>query len=236
MLSAESLASYSSTFESDSLDTLGEPGIQQRLGLYQVFLRLYEHNPGLLNEILNLESPANKALTGASLPYMQGTVLGEQVYLVTNLLKSRSQALYQPQHIWTIGRDSRKVLLPVYDRRLSRCHAAIRYTEGAFQLVDLNSSNGSFVNGESVRHTVTLKDGDRIRLGSVTFCFFVCQHTQPLAALSASLLSQINESPSTSLDHRSSQGCRSMEANTPTNLYDDTMLFLQLGKAQSKRP
>lgn len=178
-------------FPADSLETSSDHALQQRLGLYRVFLKLYEHNRELLDEILNLENSGSKSLAGVALPYVQGLVLGDRVHLVTNLLKGATQSLSQPQNIWTIGRDSRRVVLPIQDKRLSRCHAAIVYDEGGFRLVDLNSSNGSYLNGEMIRHSVRLKDGDRIRLGSVTFSFFICNTAQVLPPVSEELLSQV---------------------------------------------
>lgn len=168
--------------------------IQERLGLYQVFLKLYEHHRGLLDEILSLENSASRTLANVSLPYVQGLISGTQVSLVTNLLHGKSRIFYQPQGIWTIGRDSRQVLLSVPDRRLSRCHAAIRYTEtSGFQLIDLNSSNGSYLNGEPIRGVAALKDGDRVRLGALSFAFFVCKVTQSLPPLSQETLAQIEQ-------------------------------------------
>ncbi|HEY9623550.1 MAG TPA: FHA domain-containing protein [Crinalium sp.] len=176
----------------NSLDTVDDPELNQRLGLYQLFLKLYTQNQGLLDEILNLENSGSGSLAGTRLPYMQGIVLEPQVYLITNLIKGKTQILSQPQHLWTIGRDPQKVGISIQDSRLSRCHAAIQYVQPqGFQLVDLNSSNGSFVNGELVKHTVLLKDGDRIRLGSLAFTFFVGSQPHSLNALSSESLPQL---------------------------------------------
>jgi hypothetical protein len=125
-----------SLVESDSLDTVGEEvQIRQRLSLYQVFLKLYEQNRGLLNEILNLENSGNPSLSSVTIPYIQGLVMGDKVHIVTNLINGQTRAFAQQQNIWTIGRDSRKVALSLPDRRLSRFHAAIRYVDGQFQLM-----------------------------------------------------------------------------------------------------
>ncbi|NJN88029.1 MAG: FHA domain-containing protein [Leptolyngbyaceae cyanobacterium SL_7_1] len=235
MLNEESLASYSSQLESDSFDTLGEPGIQQRLGLYQIFLKLYEHHPSLLEEILSLETGASNGLTGMTMPYVQATRLGEQVCLITNLLKGRSQALYQPQQIWTIGRDAQQSLLPIADRRLSRRHGAIRYQQGQFYLIDLDSSNGSFINGELIRQWAVLKDGDRIRLGSITFTFYICQSTQTLKSISATMLDRCTIIPTLpkgyglSSDRCPALATRTIAGNGAATIYDDTLLFLRSG-------
>jgi pSer/pThr/pTyr-binding forkhead associated (FHA) protein len=189
MLSADELIS----FASESIDTCATEDLQQRLSLYQVFLRVYEHHRGLLDEILRLENSGSKALASVSFPYVQGVVADDQIHLVTNLLGGNTQALRQPQHTWLVGRDSRKVNIAVQDTRLSRCHAGIRYAEGGFHLFDLASSNGSFINGEQVWRSTLLKDGDRVRLGSLSFVFFVCQSTRTLPTLNAELSSSLQQ-------------------------------------------
>mgnify|MGYP000426788951 CR=1 FL=1 len=97
--------------------------------------------------------------------YIQGVVQGQQSYLITNLLGG-SITLLQPQMVWTVGRN-RGAALPLRDRLLSRRHAVIMFVlQEGFNLVDLNSMNGSFLNGNRIRQWQLLKDGDRIRLGS----------------------------------------------------------------------
>lgn len=151
-----------------------DEALEERLGLYQVFLKLYETRRSLLDEILDLEDSDHKVPSGVTFQYIQGVIQDTQIYLVTNLVQGKSQTVYQSQLTWTIGRDS-KLALPVPDKRLSRLHAAIYYTSDlGFCLADLNSTNGSYVNGEQVRHSVPLADGDQIRLGSLSFTFFLC--------------------------------------------------------------
>ncbi|MGG6296443.1 FHA domain-containing protein [Leptolyngbya sp. AN02str] len=188
MLNLNALSAYSSK----SLDNATNAELQQQLGLYRVFLRLYEHNRGLLDEILSLENISCKDLAGVSLPYVQGIAIGRQVYLMTNLLGGTTRALTQPQYMWTIGRDARQAVLPVQDQRLSRRHAAIRYENQGFYLVDIGSRNGSFVNGEPIRQPRLLKDGDRVRLGSLTFVFFVCSEVQQLCNLPPEMAALVN--------------------------------------------
>ena len=161
-----------------SMDTSVNSELQERLGLYQLFLRLYENHRGLLDDILGLESAGTRSLGRSTTPYIQGMVIGKQVSLVTNLLHGKTQATTQPQNIWLIGRDSCQVTIALPDRRLSRCHASVQYVEDqGFYLTDLGSSNGSLINGELIQGATLLKDGDRIRLGSLTFTFFLCQST-----------------------------------------------------------
>jgi pSer/pThr/pTyr-binding forkhead associated (FHA) protein len=189
MLDADALINHSlNKFSTPSSD---DPDLCQRLGLYQVFIKLYEHNKSLLDEILSLENSGSRALASVTRSYMQAFVLNGQVYLITNLLNGSTQALTQPDHIWTLGRDPKQVVVPIADSRLSRCHAVIRYIDEGFYLTDLGSSNGSFVNGEPVRANFRLKDGDRIRLGALTFNFFICQTMQSLATVPPEIVTRI---------------------------------------------
>lgn len=55
----------------------------------------------------------------------------------------------------------------IADRRVSRHHALIKEVEGRLCLADLDSTNGTFVNGRPVGQTV-LADGDTISLGGYT--------------------------------------------------------------------
>ena len=162
--------------------------LDQRLGLYQIFLRLYEHNRSLLDEILNLEDSETPLLAGTQLRYVQGVIQVPQVYLVTNFLDDRTQSLFQSEGVWVVGRD-RTNALPIQDKRLSRRHAAIHYIDGqGFYLVDLNSTNGSFVNGEPIKQCILLKDGDRVRLGSLAFSFFTSQGCRTLPVTPVELM------------------------------------------------
>ena len=168
--------------------------IEQRLGLYQVFLKLYEYHRGLLDEILQLEKNTNTTFASLATRCVTGVIQGKQVYLITNLVDGKTQTLLQPQGIWTIGRD-RQLAIPIPDRRLSRRHAVIQYVKNqGFYLVDLDSTNGSFINGEPVRKRLLLKDGDRIRLGSLAFPFFLCQTSQTVDEVPPDILAQLEAS------------------------------------------
>lgn len=173
MLDPHSLYEYSLTLQ----DSLEDQELQQRLELFQIFSKLYERHRDLLNEILSLEDTGARLAYGARLfHYVQGVVLNQRVFLLTNLGHGKSRIFEPPQPIWTFGRDSRQVSLPIRDKRLSRRHAAIHYCpQAGFHLIDLGSTNGTFVNGERIRRQISLKDGDRVRLGSITFSFFSCQ-------------------------------------------------------------
>lgn len=167
------------------------PELDQRLGLYRVFLKLYEHHRELLDEILDLENSDNRHRARGNWQFVQGVIHKNQIYLITNLLHDKTQLLMQPQNWWIIGRD-RNAGIPIQDKRMSRRHALVQYVvDRGFYLLDLNSTNGSYVNGEPVRRPVLLKDGDRIRLGSLSFVFFQCQDSRQVATISPEVLQSL---------------------------------------------
>ena len=54
---------------------------------------------------------------------------------------------------------------------VSRRHALVRIDNGRCMLTDLNSTSGTFVNGQSVRGTAEIVDGDEIIVGDQRFIF-----------------------------------------------------------------
>ena len=71
-----------------------------------------------------------------------------------------------PGNIKTVGRAIRADF-PVDAALVSRLHC--RLTAGAteIEVVDLDSTNGTFVNGERIEKRKTVKSGDRIGIGRV---------------------------------------------------------------------
>ena len=68
-----------------------------------------------------------------------------------------------------IGRGSDQV--PLSDQSVSRRHAELRRADGLWELTDLNSANGTYVNGVRVQKPTRLKHGDQIRLGSTLLVY-----------------------------------------------------------------
>jgi len=66
-----------------------------------------------------------------------------------------------------MGRHSQAdVRLPLPD--VSRRHCRFLFSQGVWQVIDLNSLNGVFLNGEPVRQA-SLRSGDLIRIGGFIF-------------------------------------------------------------------
>ncbi|HEX2946064.1 MAG TPA: FHA domain-containing protein [Clostridia bacterium] len=71
----------------------------------------------------------------------------------------------------TVGRARGNGIM-VADPFLSGKHVAFTYRDGICTIEDLNSTNGTFVNGEKLSETpVGLKDGDRIHVGQLDFLY-----------------------------------------------------------------
>ncbi len=70
----------------------------------------------------------------------------------------------------TIGRGSSNDI-KIADRRVSREHCRVEHDGTYFWLVDRDSHNGTFLNGQPVRNSL-LYDGDVIRVGhtEIVFC------------------------------------------------------------------
>lgn len=55
---------------------------------------------------------------------------------------------------------------------VSRIHARISVQESGVVIEDLHSTNGVFVNGQRIRHSLILREGDRILIGTIEICLF----------------------------------------------------------------
>ena len=73
----------------------------------------------------------------------------------------------------SVGRDSGNNLC-LRDRAVSRRHFTISKTDAAFQLIDLESHNGTFVNGIPVRRKL-LTHGDTVRVGRCELVFLITE-------------------------------------------------------------
>ena len=65
----------------------------------------------------------------------------------------------------TIGRDS-AVQLVLKDPEASRRHARLETLNGTVFLRDLESSNGTFLNGRRLESTIELREGDEVDVGT----------------------------------------------------------------------
>lgn len=77
------------------------------------------------------------------------------------ILKIKPEAIY--------GRSRTKADIVLSDEKVSSIHIRFKVKDDKFFVVDLGSSNGTFVNGEEVVGTRELQQDDEIRLGETVF-------------------------------------------------------------------
>jgi pSer/pThr/pTyr-binding forkhead associated (FHA) protein len=116
-------------------------------------------NPDDATRIGSTSEPAQKipGRLQASLVIIEGQAQGME-YLVTKAYT-------------VIGRDPASDITP-RDSRISRQHAVIVYVDGSYILKDLDSTNGTFMNGASIKQA-SLRHGDKFRVGETTFQFIL---------------------------------------------------------------
>ncbi len=92
----------------------------------------------------------------------------ERVYL-TQILSGGETEAHEIEGEFVVGREEGNLAIED-DPFLSRSHFSIRQQSGAYFLVDLDSSNGTFIR---FRGDLELRPGDYVMLGSQVFRFFV---------------------------------------------------------------
>ena len=81
---------------------------------------------------------------------------------LTVTVNEQTKAYVLPEQGVKIGRDPGQCQLALQDPNVSSLHAFIACRKGQWVLQDMNSTNGTFVNGSNIS-TVGLKSGDRIK-------------------------------------------------------------------------
>lgn len=74
---------------------------------------------------------------------------------------------------FTLGRDREICDYAIEKPSIGRVHALINVIEGDFFITDLDSKNGTYINGEKLlsNKEYSLSDNDRVSLANVDFCF-----------------------------------------------------------------
>ena len=93
-------------------------------------------------------------------------------------LKLKVEESYVLENNVTIGRASGNGIT-IADQFLSGKHVAFMYQEGFYFIKDLDSTNGTFVNGDKLSDLpVRLKDGDRVHIGQLDFLYVSGQEVE----------------------------------------------------------
>lgn len=120
-------------------------------GFIEPMLRASGRNPESLESDVNSAPPERVP----ALVCVSGTLCGRRVNL------DGTQ--------W-FGRDPQKttVRYPASASIISKCHCAVRYQDGGWRVMDLNSHNGTTLNGRKLtpmQQSKPLKPGDRVKIG-----------------------------------------------------------------------
>jgi len=83
-------------------------------------------------------------------------------------IKFNDREIVLGQGVTTFGRTTDNTVSFASDSNVSRYHAEIEWRDGDFWLIDLGSSNGTTLNGESVKSDKRLNDGDEILFGGIS--------------------------------------------------------------------
>ncbi|WP_437185542.1 ATP-binding protein [Planctomicrobium sp. SH668] len=110
-------------------------------------------------------------MSDAALLVIQGPEQGRKYDLVP-----------EPMHLGRGGQNEIRIL----DTEVSRKHALIEFNQGRWQLTDLNSSNGTYLNGQSVT-TARVNAGDQIQIGRTVLVF-----SQDVQTVSRKAVDRIN--------------------------------------------
>lgn len=106
-----------------------------------------------------------KALSGAP-----GVSIQERQGTLTVLMGADVGAVYSLSAKTVIGRSA-EAEITLDDDGVSRSHAQITERNGQYELIDLESTNGTYVGHERLQRTLVLEDGARIQIGNTLLRF-----------------------------------------------------------------
>jgi hypothetical protein len=89
-----------------------------------------------------------------------------------------------PKESRILGR-SKRADIQVPGAKVSRKHAEVYFDDGVYRLRDLNSSNGTLVNGRRLQEEIAISSGDRIQIGHTLLEFFDENAPPPVLAEAA---------------------------------------------------
>jgi len=94
-------------------------------------------------------------------------LLGTDDHMISAFRLSRRRPI-------SIGRDGTNDIV-VTDRSVSGSHALVQFNESEWVLTDLDSRNGTFLNGQPVVTPIQMREGDVVQCGAVRFLLAIDQ-------------------------------------------------------------
>jgi hypothetical protein len=117
------------------------------------------------------EMPARRGRAGAEDDELEHTVVDREDTTLMGWLVVKHSPYLRRGHMWKIkpgavwGRDPRKADIIIDDDKISGLHLRINIKDNHFELRDLGSVNGTWVNGEEASSAIALKQDDEIKMG-----------------------------------------------------------------------
>lgn len=132
--------------------------------LYQIIKIAIKDLTGLSDKVrAPLVSAELQATASGDMPLPKLVVMDDKQALL-------SQQAFVITDSLTIGRSEHNDIV-INDSFVSHEHACISKSKHNYLLADLNSTNGTFVNGQPIEEEYVLTDGDVIQIGAVTLTF-----------------------------------------------------------------
>jgi ABC-type multidrug transport system ATPase subunit len=119
------------------------------------------------------------------------TVISSPPWLCIESVDPQQSVALKTSGRFVIGRGA-VCDLPLNDPTISRQHCVVAVTDAGFEVQDLGSQGGTFVNEQVILGAVILRDGDRIRIGNTVLRFVSGMNRSPLEQR---LSSQIQKTP-----------------------------------------
>ncbi|MFM7166649.1 MAG: FHA domain-containing protein [Planctomycetaceae bacterium] len=133
-----------------------------------VYLEREDGGAGRLRVLPQIESQATQAGSESAADSRDRTIFAGSG-AATETLDSGHHVALSGQML--IGRDRDRVQVHLGHSQVSRLHAQITVRDGGVELTDLNSANGTFVNGVRLLKAIRLRAGDRIHIGPYSLLF-----------------------------------------------------------------
>lgn len=147
---------------------------------------------------------------------------------------SRQARRLLPGRTYVFGRED-GIDIPVQDALASRRHAELRWDEQTgWSLVDLNSRNGTFVDGQRITAPKALADGTQLQVGGQVFRLYMLPPGGDPSSLSAQapqISAQETMGPGFSLADLASQGAAFTGAIVEGGVLELLQYFQQTGKS-----
>ncbi len=105
--------------------------------------------------------------------YTQIILIEDSEGVLYNLQESEPKYIYIDNTQKIIGKDSEKVQVQILQEGISRIHALVQKEGESCIVEDLNSTNGTWINGQALvpRSRYVLKPGDKVRFAGAEYIF-----------------------------------------------------------------